>query len=72
MNNTRDFFRKLMASVGMWRFQELSKATGIKYDTLMDRLNNPANFRAYELNAICEALNCSSEDLYKIVTELAS
>ena len=56
-----------MATQGIWEFRELSKATGIKYDTLLDRMDHPANFRAFELRAICETLNISADNLYELI-----
>ena len=56
----------LCARHGVDNYKELSKMTGIYYQTLRDRLVNPRMIRFSEIISICEAL-CATEDE---VTEL--
>lgn len=67
MNDIRWLFRKYMDEKHIIDFKELAKLTGIKYQTLLDHLDRPELFRAFEIQRINEILQFSSEDLIKII-----
>ena len=48
-------------------FIELSKRTGIDYQRLRRRLEDPHSFTVYELLALNDILNFSDEDLLKLI-----
>ena len=48
-------------------FKELSKMTGIKYETMLDHLKRPGMFRTFELQALNDVLEFSDEELLLIV-----
>lgn len=59
--------RKYMNEQHIKSFIELSKRTGINYQTLNNRMNNIGQLRIYELNALDEILHFSQEDLIKLI-----
>lgn len=63
MSNVLKIFKKYMAIEGIADFKELSKQSGIKYQTLLDHINDPTLFRVFELQSINDVLHFSSEDL---------
>ena len=52
--------------------KELAKMTGINYQTLKDRLNNPQNLRLFELQALDKVLRFTDDDLNALVREVAA
>lgn len=52
---------------GIDTLKELSEETGIPYQRMYKRLQNPKMFRVWELRAIAEAANLSDEDIVKLV-----
>ena len=70
MNNKdiRFLLKKYMACRQIQDFKELAKLTGIKYQTLLDHLDNPGLFRKYELSEIFNVLQVSSEDQILILS----
>ena len=52
--------------------KELAKMTGINYQTLKDRLNNPQNLRLFELQALDEILKFTDGDLTALVRGIAA
>ena len=68
MSTILKIFKKSMAEHGIADFKQLSKDSGIKYQTLLDHVNEPSLFRVFEIKAINEVLHFSSEDLVSIIT----
>jgi hypothetical protein len=64
----RFMFKKYMAIEHIETFQKLAKLTGIKYQTLLDHLEEPSLFRKYEIENIHEVLHFSNEDLISLIT----
>jgi len=50
-------------------FRELARETGIDYQRLRRRLEDPHSFTVYELLALDETLQLTDEDLLKILRE---
>lgn len=48
-------------------FKDLAKMSGIKYQTLLDHMDEPDLLRVSEIRSINEVLQFSSEDLLKII-----
>lgn len=48
-------------------FKELSRQTGIKYDTLGVRLNKPETLRKFEIKLLDDVLHFSDEDLITLI-----
>ena len=48
-------------------FKDLAKMSGIKYQTLLDHMDDPDLLRVSEIKSINEVLQFSSEDLIKII-----
>lgn len=75
MVGTKPNIKKLLlrymieADIGS-NFSELSRATGIDYQTLNTRLKDPGTFRLYELRQLNRILNFSDEDLVLILREI--
>lgn len=51
-------------------FSELSRITGIKYQTLMIRLESWETVHLYELRALDKILDFSEEDLLRLIREV--
>jgi len=66
MSDVLKIFKKYMAVEGIADFKELSKQSGIKYQTLLDHINKPSLFRVFEIQSINDVLHFSSEDLITI------
>lgn len=65
----KKIFKLAMAEKEIETFKDLAKETGIDYHTLLDHLERPELFRAYELKAINEVLQFSSENLFTVVID---
>jgi len=50
-------------------FRELARITGIDYQRLRRRLEDPHSFTVFELLALDDALHFTDEDLLKILRE---
>ncbi len=66
MNDVRWIIKKYMDAKHIGDFKELAKLTGIKYQTLLDHIENPGLFRVFELRNLNDVLQFSSEDLAKL------
>lgn len=67
MEDIKWLFKKYMNELHIADFKQLAKECGIKYQTLLDHLDNPGQFRLFEIQSINEVLHFSSEDLTRIV-----
>lgn len=65
--NVKKLLRRYMIEYDIENFKELSRETGIDYQTLGDRLKRPELFRAYELKALREILHLTSEDILLLI-----
>jgi len=67
MVSTRPSIKKLlllyMIEADINNFSELSRQSGIDYQTLNVRIKNPGTFRVYEIRQLDELLHFSDEDL---------
>lgn len=67
MSDVRWIFKKYMDAKRIEDFKALAKLTGIKYQTLLDHIDDPRLFRAFELRELNNVLQFSSEDLLQII-----
>lgn len=65
--NIKKLFHLYMIEADINNFSELSRQSGIEYQTLNVRIKNPGTFRAYEIRQLDELLHFSDEDLLQIV-----
>ena len=63
---TKKLFRRYMAEAEIDNFSELSRQSGIDYQTLNVRIKNPGTFRVFEIRQLDELLHFSDEDLILI------
>lgn len=67
MVGTKTNIKKLlllyMIEADINNFSELSRQSGIDYQTLNVRIKNPGTFRVYEIRQLDELLHFSDEDL---------
>lgn len=59
--------KNYMNRIHMQSFTELAAETGIEYRNLMNRINNPAMFRVYEIRSLVEVLGLNDDDLNCLV-----
>lgn len=59
--------RRYMLENFIESFTDLSQATGIKYDTLLVRIQKPESLRKFEIKLLDDALHFSDEDLLKLL-----
>lgn len=62
-SNTKKLFKRYMNEADIDNFSELSRQSGIDYQTLNVRIKNPGTFRIYEIRQLDELLQFSEEDL---------
>ena len=67
--NIKWMLKRYMAQLHIHSFGEVSKMTGIKYETLCDHIKNPQKLRLFEIKAIIKALGISQEDILKLILE---
>ena len=71
MVSARPSIKKLlllyMIEADINNFSELSRQSGIDYQTLNVRIKNPGTFRVYEIRQLDELLHFTDEDLNLIV-----
>lgn len=48
-------------------FSELSRLTGIEYQTLMNHIKSPGQFRIFELKQLDSVLHFKDEDLVNLI-----
>lgn len=60
-------FKRKMIDHDIQDFKDLSKKSGIKYDTLLDHLKRPEMFRAFDLKALNEVLEFEDSELLLII-----
>ena len=68
MSDVKWIFKKYMDAKHIEDFRALAKLTGIKYQTLLDHINDPGLFRGFEIKELNNVLQFSSEDLVKIIS----
>ncbi len=56
-----------MIEADISNFSELSRQSGIDYQTLNVRIKNPGTFRVYEIRQLDELLHFTEEDLLLII-----
>ena len=66
-NGIKKLLQIYMIDCDIDSFIELSKRTGIDYQRLRRRLEDPHSFTVYELLALNDILNFSDEDLLKLI-----
>ena len=65
--NMKKLFKRYMNEADIDNFSELSRRSGIDYQTLNVRIKeNPGTFRIYEIRQLDELLHFSDEDLLLI------
>ena len=57
---------RYMAEAHIDSFTDLAKATGIKRKTLYDRMREPRNIKAFEIEALDEVLHFNTEDIARL------
>jgi hypothetical protein len=67
MDNMTKLLKRKLIDRDINDFKELSRKTGIKYETMLDHLKRPGMFRAFELQALNEVLEFSDEELLLII-----
>lgn len=67
MTNIKWLFREYLTSNHIENLKTLAKMSGIKYQTLLARMNNPRNFKVFEIDALDNVLHFSPEDLASLV-----
>ena len=55
--------KKYMNLIHMASFKELAAETGIEYRTLISHIDNPGQFRIYEIRVLDEVLRIDAADL---------
>lgn len=63
----KKLFKQYMINADLDSFSELSRQSGIDYQTLNVRIKNPGTFRTYELRQLDELLHFSDEDLLQLI-----
>ena len=61
--------REYMNKKHIRSFKELSGLTGIEYRTLLNHIEDVGKFKAYELAALDNVLQLSSDDLLRFIRE---
>lgn len=62
MTNTKEI-RSLMAKKGLTQ-NDVARALGMSYQSFSYKLNNKVEFRASEIEALCELLSITDKDMY--------
>lgn len=66
-NPIKKLLRLYMIKYDIDSFRELAKETGINYQRLRRRLEDPQSLTVYELLAINDALQLTDEDFLKLI-----
>ena len=64
--STKKLFKRYMNEADIDNFSELSRQSGIDYQTLNVRIKNPGTFRVFEIRQLDELLHFADEDLLLI------
>lgn len=64
---TKKLFRRYMNEVDIETFKELSRASGIDYQTLNSHVKDPGMFRVCEIRRLDEILHFSDDDLLILI-----
>ena len=65
--NIKKLLHLYMIEADINNFSELSRQSGIEYQTLNVRVKNPGTFRIYELRRLDELLHFDDEDLITLI-----
>ena len=65
--NIKKLLLRYMIEEDINNFSELSRMSGIDYQTLNVRIKNPGTFRVYEIRQLDELLHFTEEDLLLII-----
>ena len=65
--STKKLFRRYMNEVDIESFLELSRQSGIDYQTLNSRIKDPGMFRVCELRRLDDILHFSDDDLLILI-----
>ena len=65
--NIKKLLHLYMIEADISNFSELSRQSGIEYQTLNTRVKNPGTFRVYELRRLDELLHFGDEDLITLI-----
>lgn len=63
----KKLFLRYMIDADINNFSELSRQSGIDYQTLNTRIKDPGSFRVYEIKRLHELLHFSDEDLLILI-----
>lgn len=63
----KKLFKQYMINADLDSFSELSRQSGIDYQTLNVRIKSPGTFRIYEIRQLNELLQFSDEDLLQLI-----
>ena len=65
--NIKKLLQLYMIETDISNFSELSRQSGIEYQTLNVRVKNPGTFRVYEIRQLNKLLHFSDEDLMILI-----
>ena len=66
-NETKRMFKRYILERYIDSLKELPDMAGIEYRTFLQRMENPALFRAYELKALDDILHFEDADLFLLI-----
>lgn len=66
-NETKRLFKRYMLDNYIDSLRELSDMAGIEYRTFLMRMENPDNFRSYELKELDKILHFATDDLIFLI-----
>jgi len=66
-NETKRLFKRYMLENYIDSLRELSAMAGIEYRTFLMRMENPDNFRSYELKELDKILHFATDDLIFLI-----